>query len=657
MGCAETAEEPGSPDYFVPMDPPAAQYLIDAACRLDDKSVLVEGTEAVLLQNTSRQPISVIALEWSTNPTHTLDVSVQGTKLEKFGPKPADRRLYFFVLPEAVLPNRSVTLDIDFSIGLKARSSGDIYLQAWYPKLWWDDLPTRDAFSVKLDAPSDYEIASSGRLNEATGYYENPGVTTTFGFWLSKNVLVEEREASGVLVRALFTEEGRECAMLCLDTAVDVIPFFKQYHGVFPFESLTIIPGASRPMGGYPYASALVVIHGQQAFDKRPPLHWKWITAHEIGHQYWGEYIMSSDNPDDYTESWLMIGMGIFADRLYTEARNLDDDKHESFFNRFKSGLTEYHDTTADAPESLKAQQKYDRNNVLIHGKGYAIVSALRQTLGDEMFHRIYRRCVRDYGGKRMGYRDLMAVAEGESGESLHWFFEQWVRSPRYLCYQITAQDSRHEVDGFVTTLTVERMGDSIAMPVDVQAVFEDGTEQISRISRFADRTDLVFRSQAKLKEAILDPHHRLAMLPKPLPVLPAELPDRVRKLPYNGSWEEGLKLYKISVENEVPDYNIWFKLGMVVFEGGYLDEALDCFRRLLDLDSPADYDFMALTWIANICDARGQREEAVKYYRQALKISPEGAWRHDQFRIESSREWIEKRLHEPYDWSTIIKK
>ncbi len=657
MSCAETGEESGPPSFFVPADPPASQYVIDAACRPSDKSVLVEGKEAILLRNTSRSSISVVALEWRANPIHTLDVSVQGTRLETLDSEPADRRLYFFILPQAIPPNQSVTLDIEFSMSLQSRSSGDIYLQAWYPKLWWDDLPTRDSFSVRLDTAEEYEVASSGRLNEATGYYENPGVTTTFGFWLSKDVLVEERSASGVLVLALFTEEGRECAQLCLETAVDVIPFFKQYHGVFPFDCLTIIPGASRPMGGYPYASALVVIHGQQAFDKRPPLHWKWITAHEIGHQYWGEYIISADTPEDYTESWMMIGMGIFADRLYTEARNLEDDKHQSFFDRFKFGLTEYNDTTADAPESLKAQQKYDRNNVLIHGKGYAIVSALRHTLGDETFQRLYRRCVRDYGGKRMGFRDLMTLAEEESGEALHWFFEQWVRSPRYLCYKITARESRQEGDEFLTTITVERMGDSIAMPVDVQALFEDGTEQTAWVSRFSDKTNLLFRSAAGLKDAVLDPLNRLAMLEKPLPVLPAELPDRVRNLPYNGAWDEGLGLYKISVENEVPDYRIWFKLGMVVFEGGYFEEALDCFRRLLDLESPSDYDFMALTWMGNVWDARGQREDAIKYYRQALKISPDGAWRHDQFGIESSQEWIENRLQSPYDWSTIIKK
>jgi len=659
-GAGLASQAAGEASFFVPVDPPAAAYTIEASCSLDGNAVQLVGSSAIGLKNTTTCPISVIALRRAASPSTTMAVSVDGAPLEKHPQQPSSLRIQFFTLPQALRPNQSVTIDIDFTLSLQARTNGDIYLQGWYPKLWWDGLPTRDSFRVKLDSPSpDYKIASSGRLDPATNFYENPGVTTTFGFWLSQTALVEERDAAGVQVRAFFTEEGRTCAALCLETAVDVIQFYQEYHGTFPFESLTIIPGASRPMGGYPYASALVVIHGQQAFDQRPLLHWKWITAHEVGHQYWGEYVMSADTPTDYTESWVMIGMGIFADRLYTEARGLADDKHQGFFDRYTSGVKEYLDTTAAAPESLKARQKYDRNNVLIHGKGYSIVSALRHTLGDERFQRLYLRAVREYGGKRMGYRDLQRMAEEESGESLHWFFEQWVRSPRYLCYEITAQSSQKEGDAFVTVVTVERQGrgDSIAMPVDVQATFDDDTTQTAWINRFTDKMDIQFKSQAKLKEAVLDPHGRLARLDKPLAVLPAELPDRIRNLPYSGAWDEGLELFHIAVDNDVQDYRTWFKLGMVVFEGGYLDEALDCFQRLYDLDTPPDYDFMALTWMGNVWDARGNRGEAAKFYRQALEISGDAAWRHDQFGIQSSREWIEARLKEPYDWSSVIKK
>ena len=58
---------------------------------------------------------------------------------------------------------------------------------------------------------------------------------------------------TGVQVRAFFTEEGRTCAALCLETAVDVIQFYQEYHGTFPFvtnsnaSALGMSPGCGVP--------------------------------------------------------------------------------------------------------------------------------------------------------------------------------------------------------------------------------------------------------------------------------------------------------------------------------------------------------------------------------------------------------------------------
>ena len=657
-GCDTASQTSEIPSYFVPQNPPSAEYTLEAECTVDEKTTSVNGSGTIQFIHSSPRPLTAVALEWRGKTTESLTVYVEGKKLKRMYLDSLNPLVHFFAFPQAFNLNEKVTLDIRYSNGYQVRDNGDISLQVWYPKLWWDSLPTRDSFRVKFDEPDGYVTASSGRQNKKTGIYESPGVTTRFAFWLSKNVQVEERESAGVLIRVLFTEEGKECALLCLETAVDVIEFYKEFFGVFPSDSMTIIPGASRPMGGYPYASALVVIHGQEAFADRPELHWKWITAHEIGHQYWGEYIMSDDNPEDYTESWLMIGMGILADRLWVEARDLGEEKHQGLFDGFIGGLKRYYDTTADAPESLKAQQEYDRNNVLIHGKGYSIISALRSVLGDTVFQTTYLRCIDEFAGKRMGYKDLWTLAEEESGESLDWFFEQWARSPKYLCYQITSMDSRPEESGFVTEITVEPMGETIFMPLDLKATFKDGSYKIARIDRYSSQSKIVFRSKFELEEARLDPLHRLAMLEKPLPILPKELPVKMRNLPYNGKWEEGVELYKLAIDSDVQDYHIWFKLGMVIFEGGYLDEAFTCFERIMNLTAPSDYIFMAKTWFGNIRDAQGKREEAISFYKIALEAAPnDSGWRHDQFGIQSSREWIENRLKSPFDWKTIIKK
>jgi hypothetical protein len=52
-----------------------------------------------------------------------------------------------------------------------------------------------------------------------------------------------------------------------------------------------------------------------------------------------------------------------------------------------------------------------------------------------------------------------------------------------------------------------------MAMPVPVKVVFEDGEEQTARVDRTREVDVLVFRSRTRLREAVLDPERKLAML------------------------------------------------------------------------------------------------------------------------------------------------
>gem|GEM_PF-2428793 len=101
---------------------------------------------------------------------------------------------------------------------------------------------------------------------------------------------------------------------------MDVVRFCKEWLNFYPYPFLYIIPGGSGRWGGYPFATGIVAIHGQETFKEGEPLvWWRHITSHEIRHEYWGEWVLDPDNPD-----WLRIGMGIFIDTEYMLARHFD---------------------------------------------------------------------------------------------------------------------------------------------------------------------------------------------------------------------------------------------------------------------------------------------------------------------------------------------
>ncbi|RKY89318.1 hypothetical protein DRQ09_01615, partial [candidate division KSB1 bacterium] len=629
--------------YWVPLNPPEANYKIEVNIDVDNS--IVEGSETVKFVNTYSKEISIIAMDWCISRVSFLEVEIKGKSIFPLNYKKNKTvsSPLFYVLPEPVFPGKELILKIKFSrYDLIGNNKEEILLQKWFPRLWWNDLPVYDRFRVKLDIPDGYSVAISGILNKETGYYENNGINR-FGIYLGKGLNVETREVTGIQVTSLFTEKGKKCALLCLETAVDAIKFYKSWLGFYPFKFLYIIPGASRPVGGYPFASGIVVIHGQEQFDKKSLLHWKWITAHEIGHQYWGEYVMDVDY-----SSWLWIGMGIYADREYILFRNLGLDKHKGLMNRYLDGLKKKVDTTVDLPYEQLLSIKFDRNNIVVHGKGFSIISALECVLGKETFERIYKKCLKDYGRKRLGYNDFWNVCEQVSGQNLNWFFEQWVRSNKYLCYQIVSRDCIKDNDKYISYIKVERKG-SMVMPVPVKVIFEDSTSQVKYTNTPLKVNTLKFESKSKLVKAILDPYNKLAMLKNPLPITYDELIRNISRLPWSGAGEDAFETFKEALDLNLDRYYLWFKLGLTLFDGGYYKESFESFKKVVECNPSRFYHFATLVWLGHLRDLEGKRKEALKYYNEALKYDEGKTMTHSQFGMVINREWVEKRLKMPF--------
>jgi tetratricopeptide (TPR) repeat protein len=638
-------------EFRVTADPPQARYKIEVSLDLPNKGL--SGIETITFKNNSFRPVEVIALDWSPqSDARTMEITVAGTPLRLLN---SERGLpvstpIFYALAKPLEMGAEIELHLKFKLKLPDNLSIISYVGNWHPRLWRENIPVRDSYKVKISAPPGYVMAISGRLNDVSGYYENEGVTTSFGIYLANNMMTAEKKSGDIQITALFNKEGEECARFCLDKAAEIIDFFKGSLGFFPHKFLYILPGSSRPMGGYPYASGIVVIHGEENFKTMPPLHWEWITSHEVGHQYWGEYVMSDDFPYGYTTSWLMIGMGICTDHEYVRFKKLSEEKHQAFLKRYLDGVEKRVDTTVDAPASLLRQQTYDRNNILIHGKGFSVLSALECALGKETFAKIFMKTLKDYGGRRLGYRQFWKICEDVSGENLAWFFEPWLRTNKYLCYQVISQDSTREGERYVSKVVVEPSLDSIRMPVPVKAVFEDGTSQLQSTDRFLKTNEFRFESRSKLKEVILDSEGQLAMIKAPLPTLPDELPALINRLPWEGAGKEALKAYELALSSQLKDNNLWFYLGLKLIDGRYYTEAFESMKKVIESGPPKEMNFLALTWMGHLKDLTGERGKAIEYYHEALNIDAGGSgMRHDQWGITINRQWVEERLKAPF--------
>lgn len=495
--------------------PPKFNYTIE--CSFDTAEGFFEGTEIIRFRNTTSEPMSRFELRWT--PGGNLEISSNDREIKTDNSSDSSSRSIEF--SEPILPGESGDLQIKFDISAPGYKGIDkIVTSRWCPYLW-RGFEAHDDYKVKISMPEEYTVATSGLLNKKTGYYHAEDVRS-FGLFAGKGFDSIEASAGDVRVRCIFAPNGKKCAELLLKTAVDAVNFYRERFGFYPSKCLTIIPGMNRPAGGYPVATNIVAVHGMGQLDSMPKFHWQWITAHEIGHQYCGEYMLGNDPTDAF--DWLMIGLGIYADREYTQARNLSSAKHQGFMDRYMGGVRAGYDTTINITPKQRSKIKFDYNNVVKHGKSYSVISALDCVLGKETFSRIYQRCLKEFGGRRLDVSGFQTVCQEEAGQNLEWFFEQWINSNKFLSYEVSSKKCEKKKNWYFSKVEVKRTGD-LKMPIPVAVYFEDGTSQIKLTDRLQDINILKFKSKSLLKEVKLDPEEALAFIPvtKPAPIGPAE--------------------------------------------------------------------------------------------------------------------------------------
>ncbi len=642
--CPAGASDPDPLRFWAPADPPRSHNWV--ACTINPDESTFEGMQQIRFTNNTDRPIRRLILSWDvvdgTDRSRELEITQEGRPVRVID----DAGPVVFDLPHPISPSARCDLNVRFKVDGWPRfrdGADEIIASRFLPRLDWG-FPVHEDYDVQMIVPPDYEVALSAAKDAETGGYQARNVRA-FGIYLGKAHRTMEARSGDIVVRVVFREAALRCAKLLLETAVDAIKFYRDRFGFYPQEFLNIVPGMDSPAGGYPVASGIVVIHGQQQMAKRDALHWKWITAHEIGHQYWGEHVLEKDDP-----SWVWIGMGVYADLLYTRARGLAPDKHHGMMKRYIDGVREGHDTTLAITSEQHARVSFDWNNVVKHGKGYSVISALAFYLGEKTFDRILRKGLKDYAGRRFGADELQRLSEQASGEDLAWFFDQWVRTDRYLAYEITSQETKKPGNAFVTTVAVRRVGD-LVMPVPVVALFEDGSQQRKRTDRLFEHNVLTFESKSPVREIAIDPDHELAMvLPPPPGKIAQQIIRSIRDLSYTGEGDDAVKLFEKAEQAKLQDTGTWVKLGMCLYDGEHYPPALVAFERAGKFaEEGRIWGFVSLVWQGQILDLLDRREEALGRYRRAVEKDTGATMRHDQYRMQINRAWIEQRLETPF--------
>lgn len=634
------------------------QYRINVT--LDCVNRQVTGSETISLLGKPSRLDKGLLLGFSlpsVKGCRRLEVSAKGRPVHLVlteATSPEQEKQFYLELPQSAFVEDPVTLECVFS-GKLPEPQRDIVLliDDWHPKIRSDRI-TFDDYEVTATLPEKQVLISTGsetRIDTLTDYQRRYELTADkvgdFGLITSECLGMVEGRAGNVLVRSYYLPETERWGRPLLDYACDTVNFYREEFGFYPQNRLSVMPGHKGPTGGWPVTSNVVAIHDLDKLGVKAESFARWIIAHEIGHQYWGGYVGCSEFP-----GWLEIGLGIHMDRSYSEARGLERSHHESFTKRYIRGLREGVDTTVmQPPENLRAAA-FDYNNIIVHGKGYAIISMLEQVLGKDLFRHIYDEALRRFRHSDIGTRDFHSLCEELSGEDLDWFFYQWLHTNRYLSYHIASEERSKRGEAFYLKVKVERMADA-RMPIPVQATFQDGTRAVLWTNRALRVSELTFAGSSAVEKVELDPDGCFPLVYPPLEPTELDVAREVSALPWVGSGERAGRVYEKACKAGLKSESLWFKLGLTLYDGEFYDKASEALKRVQELGGDPMYVFLALLWQGHILDLLGRRDEALEFYQRVYEKLRErgfeGEVRHDQYGLVINKRWVEERLRSPF--------
>ncbi len=477
------------------------------------------------------------------------------------------------------------------------------------------------SYRVEVQLPAEKTVVTSGDVisvqKNSKGMKKVISKATeisNFGLVFFDDIEKKESLVKGIKLTIYYAPGVAEWTKELEQAATDIITFYIDNIGFYPEKVINIIPGATKiSTGGYPVASGIIAIHHLEGTSDDFA---QWITAHEIAHYYWGfGYVLY---PIEYC-NWLGIGLGIYTDRIYSEARSLDRSIYDGFRYRYLTGALMGYDTTIMQKMKELEKAEFDWNNIIMHGKSFTVIEMLEQVVGHETFHKIFVTLLERYKYKVLTAKDFKAVCQEISGQDLDWFFQPWLYTNDKFDYQISQVITYKKEDKFLTKVEVNKIG-KIAMPIEVEITTIDGEKYSKIFPPQLDKGWIEFFTTRSLRDVKLDPSDRMPLISRD------DAKEHLVVACYrNGQYNQALNISSEMVgKNPNNSYMLYYQ-GRSLMKLGKFDKALKSFQAAIDLKEQNEEALNISPWChirrGQIFDMQDQRGLAIEEHKKALEL------------------------------------
>ena len=316
----------------------------------------------------------------------------------------------------------------------------------WIPT--WGGPADKATWEMIATVPKRFTVVSNGRLvsdrsfpggtHTAHWSQEKPASTYLISLVVAPLAKISDRWR-GIPVDYYVYAEDRPKARALFGVTPDMMETFSRLTGVrFPWNKYAQTTVADF-VGGMENVSATTLVDwlpDSAAYHDRPWFQWA-LIPHELAHQWFGDLVTA----ENWANYWLNEGMAEFMPGQYWGDR-LGRRVEEDYY------LGEYQEFMAADKRRRMPLATWNSNNV--YPKGALVLEMLKKQLGAERFWAAMKRYLADHAFGTATSDDLRQAVLDATGESLDWFWSQWIYRAGFPAFSVTSA-----YDSAAATLTL----------------------------------------------------------------------------------------------------------------------------------------------------------------------------------------------------------
>jgi aminopeptidase N len=304
------------------------------------------------------------------------------------------------------------------------------YNSAWFPTI--DKPNQKTTEEISMTVPAKYVTMSNGLLvsqkknsdgtRTDTWKMDLPHAPYLFFMGVGDYAIIKD-SYKGKEVSYYVEKEYVPVARKIFGLTPEMISFFSRITGVdYPWQKYAQITG--KEYGGAMENTTSTLFSDFVQQDARELIdenRWEWVIAHELFHQWFGDYVT--------TESWSNITLNesfaTLGSVLWDEYKYGEDAGNASNYGNLNGYLSDSSNVTKNLVR-FYYNNPQDIFDAVSYPKGACILNMLRKYVGDSAFFKSLNLYLTTNKFKSAEAQNLRLAFEEVTGQDLNWFWNQW---------------------------------------------------------------------------------------------------------------------------------------------------------------------------------------------------------------------------------------